>query len=145
MADLSRVVVDFTWSPQDAPNLGQWTVNGNTYPPTRQIDNIDRSAQVGSLDSRYVANTTTNNSNLTFTATAVLPAGVTIVEYRWDFGDGTIGYGPTIIHNYLAAVPQTQVNLTATDSNRQVWTRSKTLRLRFANKVMVKGFEVKNA
>jgi PKD repeat protein len=40
--------------------------------------------------------------------------GAKIISYKWDFGDGITGTGPTIIHNYTSATEYT-VTLTVTD------------------------------
>lgn len=129
--------VDFTWSPVSVAL--SWTVNGNQYPYSRQVDNVDRSAQVGSLDSRYAAYTTPNNILLTFTAAVVLDAGVQVAEYRWDFGDGTIGFGASVGHTYKVSAPETRTSLTVIDTNRVVTSCSKIMNLRFADEIVVSG------
>lgn len=46
------------------------------------------------------------NTFLTFTATVGIfdPTGLlSIVEYRWDFGDGTQAFGQSIGHTYVVA------------------------------------------
>lgn len=129
--------VDFSWTPNSVGLA--WTVNGNNYPYTRQQDNIDRSAQVGSLDSRYGAFTTPNNTLITFTAAVTLDAGAQVAEYRWDFGDGSVGFGATVGHTYKVSTPETRTSLTVTDTNRQVISCSKVMNLRFANEIVVSG------
>ncbi len=132
---MSTPKLDFTWTPNSVAL--SYTINGNTYPPSRQVDNIDRSSQPGSLDSRYSAYTTPNNTLLTFTASVVMPSGVIVTEYRWDWGDGQVGYGSTATHTYKVAPPETAVKLTITDSNRNTWGKSKILNLRFAGLIRV--------
>lgn len=124
----NRVKVDFSWSP--VGSVLSYTVNGNTYPYSRQQDNIDRSARVGALDSRYAANTTSSGVLLTFTAAVTLPSGVVVTEYRWEWGDGTVGFGASATHTYKVAAPETQVNLVITDSLRNRYSKSKLLNLR---------------
>lgn len=131
----SEPKLDFTWTPQSVAVA--YTINGNSYPPARQIDNIDRSAQAGSLDSRYAAYTTPTNTLLTFTASVMLPSGLIVTEYRWDWGDGQIGYGSTATHTYKIAPPETTARLTITDSNRNIWSKSKILNLRFSSLIRV--------
>lgn len=53
---------------------------------------------------------------LTFVADVAAPIGVSIVEYHWDFGDGTQGYGTPIAHTYRVASPQTRCVLTVLDT-----------------------------
>lgn len=131
MPDYS-IKVDFSWTPTSAAL--SWTVNGNTYPYSTQQDAIVRGS-----DSRYPAVTTPNNTLLTFTAAVTPPSGITILEYRWEWGDGEIGFGVTASHTYKVSAPETQANLIVTDSNRNVWNKSKVLNLRFANQIVVSG------
>jgi PKD repeat protein len=55
------------------------------------------------------------NEVITFNASASNPDGGTIVEYFWDFGDGTNGTGVVVTHTYSTFGTFT-VNLTVTDS-----------------------------
>lgn len=138
----NRVILDFTWN-NTSPTDATWTINGNTYPPTRQVDNVARPGASG--DDRYLSPTVVTNIALTFTSTVILPAGITISEYKWYWGDGTVGYGPVASKTYTQASKDlgTQVSLIATDSNRRQWTRSKVLRLRFGELVVVRATEVR--
>lgn len=52
-----------------------------------------------------------------FTATATLPGDRVAVDYYWDFGDGTTGWGNPIVHNYEAPMPFTHLVLRATDDS----------------------------
>lgn len=124
------IVLDFDWTPKSVAL--SYTVNGNTYPYAKQADGITRSS-----DSRYTAYTTPSNTLLTFTASATTPSSLSITEYKWDFGDGTIGYGATVSHTYASASPQTQVTLVATDSLNGQTYRSRILNLRRAVKINV--------
>jgi PKD repeat protein len=61
--------------------------------------------------------------DVAFTAVVTLPAGVTAVDYLWDYGDGTTedtGTTPTASHSY-ASIGIYTVNVTLTDNfGRQV-------------------------
>jgi chitodextrinase len=122
--------VDFDWSPKSVPL--SWTIGGNTYPYAHQADAATRTS-----DSRYAAFTTPTNLLITFVATAIPDSGVIVTEYKWDFGDGQIGYGATATHTYLAASPQTQVVLTITDSRGDRTSRGQILNLRAAVPILV--------
>lgn len=122
--------VDFSFTPVSATPLS-FTVGGNTYPYVHQVDAVTRAS-----DSRYAASLTTSNTAMTFTASTVASQGTTAIEYRWDFGDGTIAYGPIVTHTYVAASPQTAVSLVVTDQNLVQWTRQKLLNLRAGTKIV---------
>lgn len=132
MAD--PIIPSFTWTPN--VTALSYTVNGNTYPYTTQADSISRP----SSDGRYAAYYTNNNQLLTFTASAVVPSGLAIVEYRWDMGEGTIKYGSVITHTYITAAPGTTVNLTVTDTLNRTFSASRVLNLRRANIIEISGF-----
>lgn len=127
--------IDFTWS-GGTITLPSFTVGGTTFPYTTQADGISRST-----DANYEYKKVSTGSVITFTASATL-SGVSIVTYRWDFGDGTIGYGPTATHTYLIPSQNTQVSLVATDNFSQTWTRSKTIGLRYGKPILVPGYKV---
>jgi hypothetical protein len=129
--------VDFDWTPKSTAIT--YTIGGNTYPPTRQADNVVRAS-----DSRYQAFYTTTNAPLTFTATVVAPTSVP-TEYRWNFGDGSIGYGQTVTHTYTAGAPQTQVTLAVTLSDGSVLSRSRTLNLVQGERIVVHGMHIRMA
>jgi hypothetical protein len=130
LADLTPIKLDLDWTPKSVALT--YSVGGNTYPPLKQVDAVTRAS-----DSRYQAFTTPINTPLTFTATATLPTGLVIVEYKWDFGDGTIGFGATVAHQYLAANYATQVALNVLMSNGKRFTRHKILNLRPADRITV--------
>src|SRR4051794_17982149 len=109
-ADLTPIKLDLDWTPKSVALT--YSVGGNTYPPLKQVDAVTRAS-----DSRYQAYTTPINTLLTFTATTTLPAGLLILEYKWDFGDGSIGFGATVAHQYLAANFSTQVSLNVLTNN----------------------------
>jgi hypothetical protein len=125
-----RPSVDFSWSPIGVA-LG-YTFGTDSYPYIHQQDNAIRASDV-----RYASYATPINTAITFTANVVAPTGLIIYEYRWNFGDGTIGYGPTVTHEYKAAAPETQASLQVKDSRNQITTRFQTLNLRPAARVTI--------
>lgn len=128
--DILYPVVDFSWTPVQIAL--SYTVGGNTYPPTHQVDNVSRAS-----DDRYVAFTTPVNTLLTFVASVILPPGVAVVEYVWNFGDGSIGYGPTVTHTYKTPNSQTSATLNVIANNGTQVSRSKGLNLRAADRIIV--------
>lgn len=91
------------------------------------------------LNPRPVANFTVyRSSNLTlvpisFDATASYdPAGIVvqphgkIIDYRWDFGDGLIGYGPVVQHSYLKKGNYI-VTLSLTDDDYEITQKSQVI------------------
>jgi hypothetical protein len=52
---------------------------------------------------------------LTFTAQVDPRPGRSVVAYEWDFGDGTLGYGPEVVHIFTATNPHLRVKLCITD------------------------------
>lgn len=126
------LIPNFDWTPKSVAL--SFTVGGNTYPYSTQADLVSRAS-----DARYAAYTTSINTLLTFTSSVILVPGTSVVEYRWDFGDGEIGYGPTVTHTYQTAAPQTAAKLTVKDTLGQVASLSKILNLRVANRITVMG------
>jgi len=53
---------------------------------------------------------------VTFDASASRPNGGTIVDYAWNFGDGSVSHGKTVIHTYNSPGTYT-VTLNVTDSS----------------------------
>jgi hypothetical protein len=129
------VTVDFYF--EQAGPLGSATYDGDTYPyPPLPSDK-------GS-DYRYAWGTTPVFLAVEFHAEPFEveskvqphvqpPPGVTILEYRWDFGDGHVGHGPTVTHTYEVADPDTEISLTVLDSLGREWSTSKTLSLVFVD------------
>lgn len=63
------------------------------------------------------------NKAMTFTASVQTTPGVSVLEYRWDFGDGVILYGNPVQHAFNIFGTR-QVVLTVTDShNRKTFRR----------------------
>jgi hypothetical protein len=59
----------------------------------------------------------------------VTPAGVGIVQYLWDFGDGTTGDGPFATHEYKVLEPGIEVKLTVVDTRGLTWSAAKPMNL----------------
>lgn len=79
------------------------------------------------FDPRFYVDATPLRQIITFDAvdslslglpTVQVPSGVTIVSYRWDFGNGLIGVGPTATTTYTYSQPvaSIQTSLTIYDS-----------------------------
>lgn len=69
-----------------------------------------------------------HNTLLTFTAATTidsqgndLTGPLTIIEYRWDFGDGVYGYGNGATHTYTLQNIQAATKLRVTDSQGRYW------------------------
>lgn len=123
------ILVNFTWSPTAGPLT--YASAGNAYPYIHQADAVTRAT-----DARYASFATPINTLITFVATASSP-GAVITEYKWDLGDGTIGYGATIGHTYKVATLQTAATLIVTDSQGNRANRSLPLNLRVTSAVLV--------
>ena len=64
----------------------------------------------------YYPETPRVNQIITFNASSSYDPDGMIVSYRWEFGDGSVGYGMTVTHAY--SQPGTyMVNLTVTDND----------------------------
>lgn len=127
--------VTFDWTPRGTAL--SYTLGGNTYPYAKQQDNVTRAT-----DTRYATYITQTNTVLTFTATVISPPPIAIVEYRWNFGDGTVGYGPTVNKTYLGASQSAEVSLTVLDTLGRSQSRHQVLNLRPANIITGIGFIV---
>lgn len=125
--------ISFDWAPKSVAL--SYTLGGNTYPYAKQQDNVTRAS-----DTRYAALTTPTNTALTFTATVVAVPSVSIAEYRWNFGDGTIGYGPVVTKTYIGASPSAEVSLTILDTLGRSQSRHQVLNLRPASLITGIGF-----
>jgi hypothetical protein len=96
--------VDFTWSPVGAAVTFNFA--GNNYPPAGD---------------RFASYYSPVNQLITFVAAVVPPAGVAIVEYRWDLGDGITKFGATVGHTYNVPNPSLAAKLEVLDShNRRI-------------------------
>lgn len=98
--------VNFSWDPVGAAIT--YTFAGNTYPP----------AGGARFDSFY----TPVNQVITFTASAVPATGTSIIQYKWDMGDGNVKYGPIIGHTYTVPNQSLTCKLEVMDTlNRKVY------------------------
>lgn len=88
--------LDFSWTPTLA-NLS-YSIGGTVY-----TTNAPKTAV---------------NTAITFTAVAVAPSqsGRSFVKYEWDFGDGSKGFGPVVVHTFKVANPLLRVRCCATDN-----------------------------
>jgi len=66
------------------------------------------------------------DEEVTFNAAASEPNGGSITSFQWDFGDGTVGNGVTVVHAY-SEVGSFVVVLNVTDSEDLWDTKSKTV------------------
>jgi len=96
------------WSDEDSATL---VINQDLSSP-----NTPPVADIGGPYTGYV------NETITFDASdSYDPDEDNIVNYSWDFGDGTKGYGVTVDHTYTAIGTYT-VNLTIRDSRGEITT-----------------------
>lgn len=124
-APTAAVVCDFGWHTQDGslfPTLS-YRVNGVQYPPA----NWTWTSGGVTYSSQYTVYTTVLGQTIIFDAIdalslglpkTIVPAGVQIVSYNWDLGNGQSGIGPTVstVYNYTSPPPDAAVTLTVTDS-----------------------------
>jgi hypothetical protein len=127
--------VDFDWSPKSVPV--SYTVGGNTYPYARQAD-----GQVRTSDSRYTSFTTPTNTVLTFTASISLVGDNSIVQYLWNFGDGSSAFGSSVSYMYKIANPSAEVSLAVTDIYGRTVARHRVLNLRTTTAVSISAFRI---
>ena len=78
---------------------------------------------------------------VTFNASASYDRDGTIVNYGWDFGDGTTGAGEIVTHQYAAAGTY-PVNLTVTDDTAINATKTLDITVRFTHDIAVTNVEV---
>lgn len=129
------VSLKITWTPVSVPV--SFTVGGNAYP----YNSLHGQAPTAEHIARYGSFTTPINTLITFTAQIISP--LLIVAHKWNFGDGKIGYGPTVAHTFKFSTPQQQVYLTVTDSSAREFYTSAQLNLRPAEPFQIgSGFQV---
>lgn len=91
-------------------------------------------------DARFYVDSMPLNQTITFDALnslglgtpVTIPAsGTSIINYSWDFGNGSTGIGSeaVTIYTYSKAVPTIQATLTITDSKNRVFSTAKQLNL----------------
>lgn len=135
---ISPIILGFEWTPLGAAFT--YTLSGNTYPYVTQEDAIVRDS-----DYRYESFITTLDTLLTFTALTSAPPGVSVIEYKWNFGDGKIGYGQSVTHTYKTPAAQTSVTLRITDNKNRKKSVHKILNLRFGLQSSVSGYDFRAA
>ena len=105
IASLPLPIPNFTWDPVGAPVTFNFA--GNSYPPA---------------GSRFEAFYTPVNQLVTFTAAVQAASGTSIVQYKWDLGDGIVQFGPIIGHTYTVPNQSLTAKLEVTDSyNRKAY------------------------
>lgn len=105
----SAVLVTFGWTP-----AGTFTY---TAP-----DSIVMTAPSAAVNTSLTFTTTTTITTATTIIGTTEPSGpLTLIELRWDFGDGVIAYGNSATHTYKLANPNAQTVLRVTDSKGRYW------------------------
>jgi hypothetical protein len=110
----ARPAPTFDWTPKTAT---AWTTTTAADQPL-PWDNNQPNPPGTAPDQSDIFYTNTN-VELSFTATVRLDPGDYIVEYIWDFGDGTKGYGPTAKHTYIQTTETMRVSLCVLDNHRR--------------------------
>ncbi len=108
------VVVDFSWTTTGP--VVSYTIDGYTYV-----------AGVNAAILFVAVPFDATDSGAHGYPKVIPPPGVTILQYRWDFDDGTIAFGPRPTHTFVAAPNDLQVTLTVLDSRHLQWSTSHTL------------------
>lgn len=137
------VEVNFWWN--ESGPVEAFTYDGDSYPYISVTPRPGYTSPPAVRDpTRYIMHTTFINEEVsffaipspeqeakkeTFNPQVRTPAGVTVVEYLWDFGDGTVGYGPFVKHEYKLLEPGIEVKLTVVDSRGLVWSRARPVNL----------------
>ncbi len=139
------VQCNFTWE-QGGP-LQEVTYDGDKYPyPPLTEEEVG----VPGPDERYLMKTTVIGEQLIFDATklnephVITPPGVSILEYSWHFGDGAIGNGPVITHEYRVLDPELEVTLTVTDSRGLRWSCARQVTLIIENLGHISPFHIRS-
>lgn len=124
-APTPAVVCDFGWYGSGGVLFRtlSYFVDGVQYPPT----NFNWTSGGATYSSQYTSYTSVLNETVIFDATdslslgvpkTIVPAGIQVVSYEWDLGNGTTGVGPTIstTYNYTSPPPDAAATLTVIDS-----------------------------
>lgn len=106
--------VTFDWTPK---TIEAWTTTTAADQPLPWDNNQPNPP--GTAPDQADIFYTSANSELTFTASVRLDPGDYIIEYEWDFGDGTKGYGPSPKHTYKQTTVQMRVSLCVLDNHRR--------------------------
>lgn len=120
-APIAPVAPDFIWYGSGGTlfsNLS-YSVAGNVYPPTTDV-------YYSGDHSRYQAPATPLGSVVFFDAVnsigfsnvvqTIIPPGVTVVFYQWDFGNGLTAIGAVASTTYVVGAPDVSTKLTIIDS-----------------------------
>lgn len=112
-SQFKKGLVDFSAGPEGDPV--SWTIGVYVFAPVDTFF-LDASAPI------------------TFTGTATPPPRLDpgadldrtpvpslVIEWFWEFGDGTIGYGNPVDHQYTLSNSNTQVKLRVTDDQARKW------------------------
>jgi len=118
-------------------HAGTYTVTLYVYDSTYLFDSVSRTVTV--IDDKnpiasfkYDPLTPIENQVITFTSTSTDPdIGDSIVNWTWDFGDGTIKYGEIVTHSYTTfnESPGYTVTLTVRDNHWAIDTTSKVIKV----------------
>jgi hypothetical protein len=107
--------VSISWTPWAVNPPATWVAGGITFPYARQADAVTRAS-----DSRYAAYKTPTNTPITFTANAKTDALAPVIEYRWDFGDGSLGYGQSITKSFVVGNVAQTITVRVLDARGRV-------------------------
>lgn len=128
---IEPVDVNFWWN-ENGP-VEEYTFDGDSYPYTTPPPS-----------ERFIMHTTFINEPIkfyaipspeqiekeeTFNPQTIPPPGVEVIDYQWDFGDGVIGFGPFVEHEYKFVQPGIEVKLTVVDTRGLLWSRAKPVNL----------------
>jgi hypothetical protein len=141
------VICNFGWYNSSGAIFGtlSYSVAGNTYPPVNAqgqysnpkdidyITNIGEEVTFNALNSLNIV-TTLNGTNYPLDS-CIVPPGIQIIDYSWDFGNGQRAHGPVVSTSYTQPTPDGACTLTITDSLGRV--TSTTRRLNFVDRVAV--------
>lgn len=126
------VVCDFGWYGVGGQIFGSliYDVAGNTYPPPPEND-------VRSDYNTVIADYITEvNNEVIFDCLdslslglphLIVPNGVNVIEYAWDFGTGFTALGPVVSTTYTQPTPDGACTLTITDNLGRVTRTTKRL------------------
>ena len=121
--DESSPARPLAWPPTDGDLPDSWGVNGYTSDPFTPSSQPPSASFTSSPSSPKVGET------VSFDASASSDPDGTIVDYAWNFGDGSTGTGNTTTHSYSNA-EQVTVTLEVTDNDGLTDTATKTITVR---------------
>jgi hypothetical protein len=126
------IVVNFGWWFENGGVPTIWSISGNLQTPLHTTITFD--ATGGPVGLTYLGDGTAPPLPM-----PTVPAGLHIVAYRWDFGNGLVGIGSTsnVTYTYPIAVPGLQVSLSVVDSLGR--TTSTALRINLNSQILGSG------